>query len=72
MTNPTLDFADDFCKRGIAHILAALSSPPAVELAELEGHSPAVTESYGALVRCPLSDGPVSDRQLAMRCCERF
>jgi hypothetical protein len=48
MTNPTLDFADDFCKRGIVHIFAALSSPPAAELAELGGHSPAVTESYGA------------------------
>ena len=48
MTNPTLDFADDFCKRGIVHIFAALSSPPAAGLAELGGHSPAVTGSSGA------------------------
>jgi hypothetical protein len=69
MTTPTLDFADDFCKRELPTFLPQLRSPPA---AELGGHSPAVTESYGALVRCPLSDGPVSDRQLVMRCCERF
>ena len=44
------------------------------ELAEPARHSSAATESYGALVRGPLSDGPnfVSDRQHAMRRRERF
>ena len=72
MTNPTLDFADDFCKRGIVHIFAALRQPTGRWAGGAWRSLPRGHWVVRRLVRRPLSDGPVGDRQLAMRCCERL
>ena len=58
----------------IVGFASALFVAAVAELAELASHSSAATEWYGALVRCPPSDGRnfVSDRQPAMRRRERF